>query len=150
MLEKFLALRGLLGGGGSGGGAGGGVATGTMTFAENKDIRYGVNVKHNLGYIPQNALWFVVDSTSVNGSYLIGSRKAPFSYISPAVCTFCFSVSDSTTATRDIGYSFYTSSATGIYAAAKATETEIRLFANATDVPYAIIPAGSTVRWLVW
>lgn len=136
--------------------AGGGenIATGTITFPEGQYTGGGTAyiLIHELGRIPNNILWFIKESTSVNESnQLIGAYKVSFEYISPQMYSWVGSSNSSTTAYANMYHSFKIGTiAEIIYSSLEADEHTIKLFVANGYRPGSTIPATSTIQWFVW
>lgn len=136
--------------------AGGGenITTGTVTFSEPRGLATNPAyiLIHEHGRIPNNILWFIKESTSVNESNnLIGSYKASFEYISPQMYSFVGSSNSSTTNYANMFHLFKIgTTAEYIYSSLEADEHTIKLFVPNGYRTGSIIPATSTIQWFVW
>lgn len=139
-----------------GGSSGGGIANGTMYFGSEQGISTNSDIKlvHNLGYVPQNVLWFIVDSTSTSNGYLVGARKCAFEYISSTRCISFDCSSSSATATTNMGCYIKDMTAYAeedrLLTHLQPNETDCLIFVKHSARASATIPAGSTIMWMVW
>ena len=136
--------------------AGGGenITTGTVTFSEPRGLATNPAyiLIHEHGRIPNNILWFIKESTSVNESNnLIGSYKASFEYISSQLYLHVTSSNSSTTIANNMSYTFETGiKSEAVYSSLEADEHTIKIFSPNSHRASSIIPATSTIQWFVW
>ena len=133
-------------------------ATGTVFISETVEIGVSSNknyiIEHNLGYVPENILWFIERTDSLSSSsYLYGTRLAGFEYSSTSTYIYAMCLSKNS---DDVKYKIYTvednaSNVEGVRNAFSITDTTFNLVGETTYMRGAqYIPANSTVRWMAW
>ena len=135
-------------------GRGAGFATGTLTFNNLQSTASDLTVTHNLGFVPDHILWFIIETEAKSSDkFYANNRPVSFEYISQeAYLTNCnINVGSNSSATNTFNYYIKTSGkALNIINNAGANEETIKLFFPHGSRTLSKIPASSTIRWIIW